>query len=121
MKTEPVLTAGAIAGVIMAFLGMAVSLGWLRLDEAQMKAVEAFVLPALALIVPIAAAWYARGKVTPTAAPKTVDGQPAALVPLEQMQAQTMAPPGSNYRWVQVPIEGQMVWVDVPAVDKAGE
>ena len=96
MKTEPVLTAGAIAGVIMAFLGMAVSLGWLRLDEAQMKAVEAFVLPALALIVPIAAAWYARGKVTPVAAPKTAAGEPAAIVPLATAQAMGFAPPAGQ-------------------------
>lgn len=90
MKTEPVLTAGAIAGVVMAFLGMAVSLGWLRLDEAQMKAVEAFVLPALALIVPIAAAWYARSKVTPLAAPKTKEGEEAILMPASLVSPQMM-------------------------------
>jgi len=77
-------------------LGMAVSLGWLRLDEAQMKAVEAFVLPALALIVPIAAAWYARGKVTPVAAPKTAAGEPAAIVPLATAQAMGFAPPSGQ-------------------------
>ena len=71
----------------MAFLGMAVSLGWLRLDEAQMKAVEAFVLPALALIVPITAAWFARRKVTPLAAPKTANGEPAVIVSAAQMAA----------------------------------
>ena len=96
MKTEPVLTAGAIAGVIMAGLGMAVALGWLRLDESQMKAVEAFVLPLLGLVVPIVAAWYARGKVTPVAAPKTATGEPAAIVPLATAQAMGFAPPSGQ-------------------------
>jgi apolipoprotein N-acyltransferase len=92
MKSEPVLTAGAIAGVVMAFLGMAVSLGWLRLDEGQMQAIQAFVLPALGLALPIAAAFYARSKVTPTADPKTSTGEPAALVPVAQLQAMGFAP-----------------------------
>jgi hypothetical protein len=101
MKTEPVLTAGAIAGVIMAFLGMAVSLGWLRLDEAQMKAVEAFVLPALALIVPIAAAWYARSKVTPVAAPKTAEGERPASYRWQRRRPWALRRPGRriNGRW----------------------
>jgi len=81
MKTEPVLTAAAIAGVLMAFLGMAVSLGWLRLDESQMQAIQAFVLPALGLILPIAAALVAL-----LAAPKTENGTPAVIIPAAQAQ-----------------------------------
>ncbi len=91
MKSEPVLTAGAIAGVVVAFLTMAVSLGWLRLDEAQMQAIQAFILPALGLILPVAAALWARGKVTPTADPRTEDGEPAQLVPTELVPPQVMA------------------------------
>lgn len=98
MTREPVLTAGAIAGVIMAALGMAVSLGWLQLSPEQMKAVDAFVLPALGLIVPIAAAWYARGKVTPTAAPKTADGEPGVIVPVTVAQNMGVIPP-DNVEW----------------------
>ena len=86
MKTEPVLTAAAIAGVLMAFLGMAVSLGWLHLDESQMQAIQAFVLPALGLILPIAAALVARGRVTPLAAPKTENGTSAVIIPAAQAQ-----------------------------------
>jgi apolipoprotein N-acyltransferase len=81
MKTEPVLTAAAVAGILMAFFVMAVNLGWLRLDETQMQSIQAFVLPTLGLVLPLAAAWYARGKVTPTASHKTQDGTPAVLVP----------------------------------------
>ena len=87
MKTEPVLTAASIAGVIMAALAMAVSLGWLNLDDAQMGAIQAFVLPVLGLVLPVVAALWARGKVTPTAAPKTEAGEPAVLVPAAIAQA----------------------------------
>ena len=95
MKTEPVVSAQAIAAavsaVIMLGLGMAVSLDWLKLDTEQMGAIERFVTALLALAVLIApqlvAALWARGKVTPVAAPKMADGQPAALVPLPEAQA----------------------------------
>lgn len=91
MTREPVLTAASIAGVVMAFLAMAVSLGWLRLDEGQMQAIQAFVLPALGLLLPIAAAVWARGKVTPVARPATADGEPAALVPADLVTPAQMA------------------------------
>jgi len=83
MQREPVLTAAALSGLLMAFLTMAVSLGWLRLDESQMQAIQAFALPLAGLLLPLLAALWARGRVTPTAAPKTAEGQPAALVPVD--------------------------------------
>ena len=92
MKTEPVLTAGAIAGVIMAGLAMAVSLGWLRLDEAQMGSIQTFLVAALALGVPVVGALIARRFVTPTAAPRTPEGEPAVLVPAAQAQMLGIAP-----------------------------
>ena len=104
MKTEPVLTAGAIAGVIMAGLAMAVSLGWLRLSDEQMQAIQAFVLPVLGLVLPVAAALVARRFVTPTAkltAGATVqaaDGQPAGIVPAAQAQMLGIAPLGDVRR-----------------------
>jgi hypothetical protein len=91
MKNEPVLTAAAIAGLIMAGLGMAVSLGWLKLDESQMQAIQAFVLPLAGLVLPLAAGLWARGKVTPVADPKTPDGEPAALVPRDLVTPQQAA------------------------------
>jgi hypothetical protein len=91
MTREPVLTAAAVAGILTAFLAMAVNLGWLRLDETQMQSIQAFVLPTLGLVLPLAAAWYARGKVTPVAAPKTESGVDAVLVPTSQVTPTQMA------------------------------
>ena len=92
MKSEPVLTAGALSGVIMAALAMAVSLGWLRLDDAQMGSIQAFLVAALALAVPVVGALIARRFVTPTAAPRTPEGEPAVLVPAAQAQMLGIAP-----------------------------
>ncbi len=100
MTREPVLSAQAIAAavsaVIMLGLGMAVSLGWLSLNSDQMGSIEKFVGALLALCVlvgpQLVAAFWARRLVTPTAAPKTADGQPAAIVPLAQAQAMGFAP-----------------------------
>ena len=92
MQRQPVLGAQAIAAavssVIMLGLAMLVSLGVISLDTTQMGTVEAFVgaVATLAiLIVPqMAAAFWSRGKVTPMASPRMPDGEPAALVRLEQ-------------------------------------
>ena len=70
----------------MAALAMAVSLGWLALTDAQMQAVQSFVIPALGLVLPVAAALWARGRVTPVASPKTESGEPAILVPAAQAE-----------------------------------
>ena len=94
MKSEPVLSAqamaAAVSAVIMLGLGMAVSLGWLVLAPDQMGAIEKFVGAVLALAVlvgpQLVAAFWARGRVTPVADPKTQDGQPAAIVPVAQLQ-----------------------------------
>lgn len=98
MTREPVVSAQAIAAavsaVIMLGLGMAVSLGWINLNDAQMGSIEKFVTAVLALAVLVApqlvAAFWARRRVTPIADPK-VNGEPAALVPLAQLQAMQAA------------------------------
>lgn len=100
MTREPVVSAQAIAAtisaVIMLGLGMAVSLGWINLNDTQMGSIEKFVTALLALVVLVApqlvAAFWARKQVTPLAAPK-LDGQPAAIVPLATAQAMGFAPP----------------------------
>lgn len=91
MKTEPVLTAGAVAGVIMAGLAMAVSLGWLSLTDTQMGSIQTFLVAALALLVPLLAALWARSQVTPTANPRTEAGEPAVLVPQNLVTPQQSA------------------------------
>ena len=83
MRNEAVVTAAAVAGVVMAFLAMAVSLNWLSLTPAQMDTIQAFILPTLGLLLPVAAALFARSRVTPVTAPRTADGDPAVLVPAE--------------------------------------
>jgi hypothetical protein len=90
IQTEPVLLAGTITGVIMAGLAMAVSLGWLNLNDGQMKSIETFVVGLLGLLVPIALAWWARQKVTPLAAPKTKQGEEAILMPASLVSPQMM-------------------------------
>ena len=100
MTREPVLSAQAIAAavsaVIMLGLGMAVSLGWINLNDTQMGSIEKFVgaLLALAVLVgpQLVAAFWARGKVTPTAAPKTATGEDAVIVPLATAQMLGVAP-----------------------------
>lgn len=100
MSKEPVISAQAIAAaisaVIMLGLGMAVSLGWISLNDTQMGSIEKFVgaLLALAVLVgpQLVAAFWARRKVTPLAAPKTADGQTAVIVPLATAQMLGVAP-----------------------------
>ena len=91
MNREPVITAAAAAGIVMAFLAMAVSLNWLALTPEQMDTIQAFILPTLGLLLPVGAALFARSKVTPTAAPRTADGEPAALVPADLVTLQQVA------------------------------
>jgi len=77
-------------------LGMAVSLGWLNLNDTQMGSIEKFVTAVLALAVLIApqivAAFWARRKVTPVAAPKTADGEAGVIVPVAQAQEMGIVP-----------------------------
>ena len=86
MKTEPVLTAGALTGVLMAGLFMAVSLGWLHLTETQIGTVETFAGGLLALLLPILISLWPRSKVTPVICPRTEDGEPAILIPAAQAE-----------------------------------
>lgn len=96
MKSEPVVSAQAIAAAvsttILALVAMLVSLGVVSLDTKQMGAIEAFLaaLGALAVLVgpQLAAAWWARSKVTPVAAPKTKSGEEAILMPASLVSPQ---------------------------------
>ena len=86
MNREPVLTAGAVTGILMAGLFMAVSLGWLHLNETQLGSIETFAGALLALLLPILVSLWPRSQVTPLAAPKTEDGTPAVIIPAAQAQ-----------------------------------
>lgn len=104
MKSEPVISAQAIAAAvsatILAFLAMLVELGAIALDTKQMGAIETALaaLGALAVLVgpQLVGAWWARGNVTPLAAPKTKDGEAALLLPMAQAAAMGLAPDQSR-------------------------
>ena len=91
MNREPVLTAGAVTGVLMAGLFMAVSLGWLHMTDTQLGSVETFAGALLALLLPILISLWPRSQVTPVASPKTEAGEPAVLVPTVMVPSQVMA------------------------------
>lgn len=98
MKSEPVLTAGAIVGVIMSGLIMLVALKVVNLDDTQMGTIQAFLVALVPLLLTVGAALWARSRVTPTAAPKTKEGEPAVIVPQAQFQAmQAELPQASPY------------------------
>ena len=104
MNKEPVLSAQAIAAavsaVIMLGLGMAVSLGWISLNDTQMGSIEKFVGALLALCVlvgpQLVAAFWARKQVTPLAAPRTATGEAGVIVPLATAQMLGVAPPAGQ-------------------------
>ncbi len=91
MNFDPVVVSGAIVGLIMAGLAMAVSLKWINLDDTQMSSVQAFVVALVGLAVPIVAALILRRQVTPISNPKTKDGEPAVLIPQSQVTPAMMA------------------------------
>ena len=82
MNREPVVTAAVIVGVIMAFLVMCVTLGWISLDPEDLSAIQAFLAAAAPLILALIGAWWARSKVTPVENPHTEDNRPARLEPI---------------------------------------
>lgn len=94
-EKEPVVVGtsigAAVSVAIMAIVAMLVSLGVWNLGSEQVGSIRTAVEAVVALVVllapPIVGALWARGKVTPVAAPKTKDGQPAALVPIYPNEA----------------------------------
>jgi len=81
MNREPVVTAAVIVGVIMAFLTMCVTLGWIPLKPEEVSAIQAFLAAAVPLILALIGAGWARSKVTPVNNPHTEDNRPAKLEP----------------------------------------
>lgn len=77
MKNEPVLTAAAITPIAMAILFLLNSFGVGFTSEQQ----EA-IITLVAMVLPLLLAWFARMQVTPTANPKTDEGE--QLVPISE-------------------------------------
>lgn len=62
MNNEPVITATTIGAIVAALLNLLLVFG-VNITDAQVQGILQFV----AVVVPVAlAAWYARGRVTPT-------------------------------------------------------
>ena len=83
MKREPVMLGGLIVAVLEMFILMCIQMGWISWDSGQVASFNNFIVALVALLavgIPIAGAYIARAKVTPLAAPRTLDGEPAELV-----------------------------------------
>lgn len=76
IQNEPVLTAGAIVGAIMATLTALVALGVIDISSDQMSAIGAALTAILGLLLPIVGAIVARRYVTPVSNPRDNDGNP---------------------------------------------
>lgn len=72
MSNEPVVSAGALAGLISAVLLWMRIMGWIALDDDQFN--QTMIVVSLAL--PIATGIWARARVTPTKDPQAPDGTP---------------------------------------------
>lgn len=72
MKSQPVLTAASIAGVISAGISFARLMGWITLSDEQYNALMVFV----GLLLPIVAGLWAERQTTPLSDPRDTDNVP---------------------------------------------
>ena len=75
MNREPVITAGTIASLVSAVVGLVVAFG-LHLSKDQITAVTVLV----GVVAPFVAAWFARARVTPVQRPVRGEGGAVDLV-----------------------------------------
>jgi hypothetical protein len=81
MNNEPVFTAGAAAGLILAVVSFARTMGWMPLTEDQLNAM----MTVIGLALPVIFAVWAREYVTPVANPR-IEDEHGVLVPLVPKQ-----------------------------------
>jgi hypothetical protein len=79
-----------VAGLIAAGISFARLMGWIPLTDDQFNSLMIFI----GLALPIGFSLWARSKTTPLAAPKTVEGEPAALVRKDVALRAGLAPEG---------------------------
>lgn len=105
MKNEPALVAGgtvSVVALIMSGLVMLNSLGMLALTPDQLDAIKSFLIPLVAVVGPLVAFWWARGRVIPTAklepgaTVQAADGQTAVIVPAARAQMMGIVPLGER-------------------------
>lgn len=80
LQREPVLTSALVTAVLEALIILAIQMGWVDWNADQIASVNNFVIALTMLLAVIVPAYFARGKVTPMAAPRTKDGEEAELV-----------------------------------------
>lgn len=81
IKNEPVMTAGAVIGAIMAVLTALVALDVISITPEQISAVEAVLVAVVPLLLSLIGAVVARRYVTPVANPRNNAGE--QLVPAD--------------------------------------
>lgn len=82
IKREPVRLGAAIMALVSAVLVLLVAFG-VEITDTQQQAIIGVVGALIAMASIFGVGEWVRRKVTPTAAPRTDDGRPAAIVPAE--------------------------------------
>lgn len=84
LKREPARWGAALISLITALMALLVAFG-VEITNAQQEAILGFVAALVAVATPIIVNEWVRRKVTPVEDPRTVDGQPAFLVPRDSL------------------------------------
>ena len=74
ISNEPALIGGLVIALFGAAVLWAMQMGWLDWDSEQLASFNNLVAALVALVVPVAVAYFVRKKVTPVANPKSADG-----------------------------------------------
>ena len=80
LTREPVMVGGLVTALFGALILFAMQMGWLDWNAEQLASFNNLIATLVALVVPIAVAYFVRAKVTPIADPRTADGDAAVLL-----------------------------------------
>ena len=80
---EPVLIGGLVVAFFGAFVLFAMQMSWLDWDAEQLASFNNLIAALVALVIPVAVAYFVRKKVTPMADPRTPNGDAARLVKVD--------------------------------------
>lgn len=81
IASEPFVTANSIVGLLFALGALALAMGWVEWDEAQVMSLKNLVIIAVPIVIGAVGTYLGRSKATSLANPHTAEGQPAILVP----------------------------------------
>ena len=74
ISNEPVMVGGLVIALFGAAVLWAMQMGWLDWDSEQLASFNKFIAALVALVVPMAVAYFVRKRVTPVANPRNADG-----------------------------------------------